>query len=35
MALPEGEVIDIGAFGSLLVAMAAQASGSRPERATS
>jgi len=35
MALPEGEVIDIGAFGLLLVATAALASGSRSERATS
>ena len=35
MTLPEGEVIDIVAFGLLFVATAALASGSRTERATS
>jgi hypothetical protein len=35
MALPEGEVTDIIAFGLPFVAAAAPASGSRAERATS
>ena len=35
MALPQGEVIEIVAFGLLLVATAVLASGSRSERATS
>jgi len=35
VALPEGEVIDIVAFGLLFVAPTALASGSRTERATS
>jgi hypothetical protein len=35
MALPEGEIIDIVAFGLLFVVAAALASGFRTERATS